>query len=157
MTAKDLVIMNKKKIKENKGEVADSLVGILKLRYENENLFSNDKIRKTDLQTSALIELFKISNFPSTETREEIAILLGLPQRSVQIWFQNRRQQYKKVNKEDPVAKYQEAEHHNFPQVQPVHIDTNEIPTSVIVDVILSCKKAIEEDFYSFDFRQYPF
>lgn len=143
--------MNNNKYDEsnNPESFADSLVGILKLRYENEEMFSNDKIRKTELQTLVLTKLFDVSNFPSTETREEVAILLGLPQRSVQIWFQNRRQQFRKNNQER--SHYEGANlnfgnNYNF-KSHPLIVDSHQIPTSQIIAVITESQIEIDNHF----------
>ncbi|KXN71747.1 homeobox-domain-containing protein [Conidiobolus coronatus NRRL 28638] len=47
-------------------------------------------------QVKELEKIFEINNFPTSEVRSGIASKLGLSDRSVQIWFQNRRQGRKK-------------------------------------------------------------
>lgn len=47
----------------------------------------------TTLQSKTLRNAFKRNHFPSTDAREELARSLGMSARSVQIWFQNQRQQ----------------------------------------------------------------
>lgn len=79
---------------------ADAILGLLLLQ-------SNAAIRreeeegykyKTELQLEMLNRVFKITKYPSTETRENIAILLKTTTRRVQIWFQNARQAIKEEN-----------------------------------------------------------
>ncbi|KRH95154.1 Homeodomain-like protein [Pseudoloma neurophilia] len=110
-------------------EFADALVGILKLRYDSIEDLKEDKIRKTEIQTCVLLRIFAISNFPSTETRENIAILIGLPKRTVQIWFQNRRQKYRKDAKDT-----QHDEHGN---AHPIIVDSDRITLTKIIQITL--------------------
>ncbi|KAI9296336.1 Lim3/4 [Neoconidiobolus thromboides FSU 785] len=43
-------------------------------------------------QTLILNSVYKITEFPTRQMRHYLAKILGLPPRSVQIWFQNQRQ-----------------------------------------------------------------
>lgn len=71
----------------------DAIVGILKFSSDcRRKSFVGEKVKKSQLQQNVLKKVYEITNFPSTETRCELALLLGIPQRSVQVWFQNRRQ-----------------------------------------------------------------
>lgn len=124
---------------KNKNMVADSIVGMLKLKYDHNYSNISDKTRKTELQTNVLTKIFLISNFPSSETREEIAILLGLSLRSVQIWFQNRRQASRRQIKEK-IKKKHHSEHHKSPKYLHTHaffIDNDEIPTKELINIVL--------------------
>lgn len=47
---------------------------------------------KSKLQIQLLERVFQITKYPSTNTRTDLAILLEISPRSVQIWFQNTRQ-----------------------------------------------------------------
>lgn len=48
-----------------------------------------------DVQLAMLSEVFRRTQYPSTEERDELAKQLGMTSRSVQIWFQNRRRAVK--------------------------------------------------------------
>lgn len=52
--------------------------------------------RMTETQISVLTEFFKKNPFPSTLERSKLASYLKISIRSVQIWFQNKRQSTKK-------------------------------------------------------------
>lgn len=70
----------------------EALLGLMKLK-RGDLLCSNKKIRthKNDFQRAVLIDIFAITKFPSSETREELALILNHTARSIQIWFQNNR------------------------------------------------------------------
>lgn len=53
--------------------------------------------RASASQLKALQSIFESTAFPSTVLRENLARQLGMTPRTVQIWFQNRRQAVKKV------------------------------------------------------------
>lgn len=80
--------------------IADSIIGMLRLKNTTKKEFSNDKIRKTTLQKKVFQEVFEVTDFPSTNAREELPLLLRLPHRSIQVWFQNKRQKSRKNNEE---------------------------------------------------------
>ncbi|KAM0680570.1 hypothetical protein GINT2_001258 [Glugoides intestinalis] len=70
-----------------------AFIGLLKLK-RGDLLHSNKKIRthKNDFQKALLIDILQITKFPSSDTREELALILNHTARSIQIWFQNNRQ-----------------------------------------------------------------
>lgn len=70
----------------------EALLGLMKLK-RGELLTSNKKIRthKNNFQRSVLVDVFAITKFPSSDTREELALILNHTSRSIQIWFQNNR------------------------------------------------------------------
>lgn len=116
---------------EEMERLIDPLLGLLKLRYDVRPDIRDEKIRKSDLQTSALLRLFNLTNFPCTSTREQIAIFLGLPQRSVQIWFQNRRQATRKNNRT---------------LLHTIIVEPDRITPRQIIEIILEEHKKIEEE-----------
>ncbi|KAL0139608.1 hypothetical protein V8B55DRAFT_1577917 [Mucor lusitanicus] len=63
------------------------------------DLFKMKRRRATVSQTQALQRVFDTTAFPSTGLRENLARHLGMPPRTVQIWFQNKRQAARKVYK----------------------------------------------------------
>lgn len=77
----------------------EAVVGMLKLRksFVFRKSYS-EKVKKSPFQTKVLQELFKITAFPSTATRKDLALILSIPPRSIQVWFQNARQASKKRN-----------------------------------------------------------
>lgn len=90
-------MLQKKYLTNNIEKELEAIMGILKLKR---GILSNsgwpEKIKKTPFQTKVLQEIFKITEFPSTTTRKNLAILLFIPHRSIQVWFQNTRQAKKK-------------------------------------------------------------
>jgi len=70
----------------------EALFGLMKLK-RGELLCSNRKVRthKNDFQRAVLVDVFAITKFPSSDTREELALILNHTARSIQIWFQNNR------------------------------------------------------------------
>ncbi|TBU08866.1 homeobox domain-containing protein [Hamiltosporidium magnivora] len=76
---------------------AETLIALLKIRRENRIKYigNNGYKYKSRRQLAMLNRIYNITNYPSTDTRNDIAVLLDIPQRSVQIWFQNTRQSMK--------------------------------------------------------------
>ncbi|KAI5168647.1 hypothetical protein PAEPH01_0300 [Pancytospora epiphaga] len=75
----------------------EAAIGILKLKHVTLKPPSfSEKIKKTPFQVKVLRKLFKITQFPSTATRKDLSILLSIPQRNIQVWFQNMRQARKR-------------------------------------------------------------
>lgn len=90
--------MNIKKILHaNLEKELEAVMGILKLKkgVVRQSGWA-EKIKKTPFQVKVLQELFKLTEFPSTATRRDLSLLLSIPQRSIQVWFQNTRQAKKK-------------------------------------------------------------
>ncbi|KAK7204516.1 Homeodomain-like protein [Myxozyma melibiosi] len=58
--------------------------------------------RATPFQATRLEEVLQQTHFPSTELRLELARELGMTPRTVQIWFQNRRQAHRAERKRMP-------------------------------------------------------
>lgn len=76
----------------------EALVGIMMLkntwRFEDLNI----KFKKSPFQIKVLEKIFKITNFPSSKTRKSLSALLCMPDKSIQVWFQNTRQANKRSN-----------------------------------------------------------
>lgn len=53
------------------------------------------RARPTDKQTEILMKVFEWTFFPSSEMRNVLAANLGLHRKVVQVWFQNKRQQWR--------------------------------------------------------------
>lgn len=111
-------------------KVADAIVGLLKIKYETNTFYFADKIKKTMFQRVVLSKIYNLSNFPSTETRDELAIIIGLPMRSVQIWFQNRRQQSRKSIRDH---------HSKIGKLSQLFIDNYRVPTRKLVEIAYNC------------------
>lgn len=73
---------------------ADCILGLVKFKriYKNKTLHSKMYKYKTPFQLRVLWSVFTITSYPTSRTRESLAILLNISIRSVQIWFQNARQ-----------------------------------------------------------------
>lgn len=69
-----------------------AVLGLLKMRgMDKEADSKNFRIQKNDFQKSVLRDVYKITRFPSKQTREDLALLLNHTNRGIQIWFQNQR------------------------------------------------------------------
>ncbi|KAF5141457.1 homeobox domain-containing protein [Vairimorpha ceranae] len=81
----------------NKQELTvQAALGIIKLnksgREEDVDFMRN---KKTIFQNTILKEVFKLTKYPSTQTKTDLGILLDLSVRTIQIWFQNERRNKK--------------------------------------------------------------
>lgn len=78
-------------------KIYEAALGLLKLATMKSRSFNaGRKIKKSIFQTKVLEAIFAKTSLPSTPTQLNIALLLKIPQRSVQIWFQNARQTKKR-------------------------------------------------------------
>ena len=84
-------------------------------------------------QLARLVEEFEINELPTREHKEALADELGLPPRSVQIWFQNRRQRLKLSR---PAGAARPSEHDALSELAAIaeheHGTERESPTSAI-------------------------
>ena len=88
------------RITARSNEVSDSIrkrniqavLGLLKMKSrENDGDYRTFRIQKNDFQKNVLRDVFKLTRFPSKQTRDDLALLLNHTNRGIQIWFQNQR------------------------------------------------------------------
>lgn len=107
----------------------EALVGILKLK-KGDSFYSlnrvSEKVKKTPFQLKVLKELYKITQFPSTITRNDLSLLIGIPQRSIQVWFQNTRQVNRR-NSTEPSKQYDQ--------------ESEDIPIWILLNIITKIKQ----------------
>lgn len=69
-----------------------AMLGLLKIKsINNQQDYRTLRIQKNEFQKSVLKDVFKLTRFPSKQTREDLALLLNHTNRGIQIWFQNQR------------------------------------------------------------------
>ncbi|KAI5152439.1 hypothetical protein ENBRE01_2831, partial [Enteropsectra breve] len=70
---------------------AEAALGLLKIKrmFKDRTYVEHGYTYKTNLQLKVLNAILQRTAYPSSETRENIAIVLNMNPRSVQIWFQN--------------------------------------------------------------------
>ncbi|KAI4290844.1 hypothetical protein PAPHI01_0118 [Pancytospora philotis] len=69
-----------------------AVLGLLKMKNDESNGdFRNLRTQKNEFQKSVLKEVFRLTRFPSKQTRDDLALLLNHTNRGIQIWFQNQR------------------------------------------------------------------
>ncbi|EQB61992.1 homeobox domain-containing protein [Vairimorpha apis BRL 01] len=67
-------------------------LGLVRLKRTYTNYFDiMHKGRKTLFQSMVLAEVFKLTGYPSTQTKMDISLLIDLSFSTIQIWFQNER------------------------------------------------------------------
>ncbi|KAG5858823.1 homeodomain-containing protein [Encephalitozoon hellem] len=71
----------------------EAIAGLIKLRRLSEKSYLGliGYKYKTRTQVDVLKKVFEITHYPSHDTRLNLAILLNISPRTVQIWFQNTR------------------------------------------------------------------
>lgn len=74
----------------------DALLGLIILLRGNER-FNKTHTKKSIKQTQALYHVFNKNMYPSSEFRYDLSLLFDYKPRSIQIWFQNKRQAYNKA------------------------------------------------------------
>lgn len=130
----------------------DAAIGLLKMSALRRRKTSfGVKVKKTNLQQAVLKNVYSITNFPSTETRNELALLLGISQRSVQVWFQNKRQISKKregtrssSNEKQFINEYNKFLKADAPEIGDEFVC--DIPSSKLVDIINCCDTKVPAD-----------
>ncbi|KAI7900024.1 homeobox domain-containing protein [Cokeromyces recurvatus] len=70
---------------------------------------SKKRTRVTPSQLTILEETFTISSTPDSKMRKQLSYRLQMPERSIQIWFQNRRAKVKMLQKRALLRQEQEA------------------------------------------------
>lgn len=79
----------------------EAIIGLLKLGNKKKIFYdSKTKLKKNIKQRKVLEAIFKITSYPSSITQQDLSILLRIPQRSIQIWFQNARHKMKNTQLE---------------------------------------------------------
>lgn len=83
--------------KKNDEAEAESILGLLKMKRTMGDKQSQSKNYKykSPYQLKVLYRVYSVTPYPSSETRNDLGILLNMHPRSVQIWFQNTRQNSK--------------------------------------------------------------
>lgn len=73
------------------------LIALVKLKRnsENRNTHSRSYQFKTPFQNYVLMRVFEYTSYPSSDARRDLATILKMSPRTVQIWFQNMRQNIK--------------------------------------------------------------
>ncbi|EJW04431.1 hypothetical protein EDEG_00008 [Edhazardia aedis USNM 41457] len=127
----------------------DAAIGLLKFSGLNRRkLLVGEKVKKSAYQQNVLRMVYEITNFPSTETRNELALLLGIPQRSIQVWFQNRRQIAKKKESKSYDSSSNNKsiglinEYQKFvDEKDNMEDEVFDVPSVQLVDIIERCRK----------------
>ena len=88
--------------------VIQAALELLKLnRIGREDDYDFIRNKKTDFQNTVLKEVFKLTMYPSAQTKTDISILLDLSVRTIQIWFQNERRIRKNEVKKTNLDKFE--------------------------------------------------
>lgn len=77
-----------------KEKEADAILGLMLLMSGRDSGLRENKLykNKTKIQVKFLLAVYEITKYPSSDTRIDMSILIKIPPRKIQIWFQNRRQ-----------------------------------------------------------------
>ncbi|EOB14142.1 Homeobox protein HD-8 [Nosema bombycis CQ1] len=107
-------------------------LGLIKLKKRRgDNTNDGCKYRKSPLQVKILSEVFRLTGYPSTQTKLDLSLLIDLPIQTVQVWFQNeRRSRRRKLRKEGKSIPQEDEE-------------LFEISILTLVDIIKDCRKSL--------------
>lgn len=75
---------------------AIAIIGLLKFTQKKNDILSKPK---NMFQTELLTRVFNLNKFPSEIVKQDLSIILSLSYKSIQIWFQNKRQRSKILRK----------------------------------------------------------
>lgn len=79
----------------NKEELyAQATLGLLLMKNGSEG-GNTLRSKRSRIQNSVLKEIFRLTMFPSPQTKIDLSILLNLGRRTINVWFQNERQSEK--------------------------------------------------------------
>ncbi|KAF5140432.1 homeobox domain-containing protein [Vairimorpha ceranae] len=82
-----------KKLIEKECQIQAALgLCLLKNGYENNN---SSRCKKSRIQSLILKEVFKLTMYPSSQTKMDLSIMLNLKVKTINVWFQNERQSEK--------------------------------------------------------------
>lgn len=105
------------------------LLGLLKMKNEyGYNESKTYRVQKNEFQRKILKDVYKITKFPSKQTRDDLALLLNHTNRGIQIWFQNQR------NSKDDKSKRQNDSHDTSESEEKPKKTT--IDMSILIDII---------------------
>lgn len=84
-------------------EVAEAVIGLLLLKglYLKSPKARNEKTSK---ELEFLESVFEVSSYPDFKVKKVLSILLRMTQKTIQIWFQNRRRNIKSVIRREALA-----------------------------------------------------
>lgn len=77
---------------------AIAVIGLLKFNHKRNDIISKPK---NTFQIQLLSRIFNLNKFPSEDVKQDLSIILSLSYKSIQIWFQNKRQRSKIEQKID--------------------------------------------------------
>ena len=84
--------LDHKSMERAKKKNVQAILGLLKMKtYKQSESVKHARSQKNGFQRNVLNDIFKITRFPSKQTRDDLALLLNHTSRGIQIWFQNQR------------------------------------------------------------------
>lgn len=85
-------MLNEDKTNTTRKRNIQGLLGLLKMKNEyGDAEYKNFRVQKNEFQRKILKDVYKLTKFPSKQTRDDLALLLNHTNRGIQIWFQNQR------------------------------------------------------------------
>lgn len=104
------------------------LLGLLKMKNEfGDNDCRSYRVQKNDFQRRILKDVYRLTKFPSKQTRDDLALLLNHTNRGIQIWFQNQRNS--KEDRSNRLSESQTSESTQRPKKATIDI-------AVLIDII---------------------
>lgn len=119
----------------------EAIMGLLKLK----RMLQKDQAHtgyqyKTPTQVYVLTKVFELTNYPSCKTRNDLAVLLNMSPRSIQIWLQNSRA----ASRDSASARRDDTGEHGAdgPTHMPSRvriINNQDISTRYLISLVLEC------------------
>ncbi|KAI8379701.1 uncharacterized protein BYT42DRAFT_569693 [Radiomyces spectabilis] len=110
--------------------------------HDDDSTISKKRTRVTPSQLIILEETFSVTATPDSKMRKRLAEKLDMPERSIQIWFQNRRAKVKMLQRRALLREEQSRVHTNLgPENGPCPANSFWYPTMSFPSNSLSCAK----------------
>lgn len=84
--------------------IAEAVIGLLLLKGGHLRDDIRTRNEKTAKELEFLEDIFEITSYPDCSTKKTLSLILGMSQKTIQIWFQNKRRCLKAASSKEALA-----------------------------------------------------